>query len=453
MNKIFKLLFLCWLSPFALSAQWTPDAIITPLAVSASTNEYMASCLAVSGDSLYVVYADHRHTGAAGIWFLHSYDNGQSWSVPVPITDTLRNSNWPAVASWGPMVHVVWHDSVPGSKASFYCRSTDAGQTWGPVTVLDSTTKFWPGLACWDSLVVVSLNEDLSGNTEVFFRRSTDNGVTWDAKQQISNAPNRSEDPAINVLGDDVHLSWNDKRSGTMNIYYRHSPDAGLTWGPEVQLTTADSYTEMVCLDRNHVDVPLGINTGSFHVWLAQSADTGTTFAAPFQVTSTTSAGAIMIRDSMQMHMMLGMLGTTSYLHSADGGANWDTAVALGSGGIGFIGRNKCTLHVIWANSGKVHYRKNPTGDCVTVNVPESQFNSSSVNISPNPAHHKVKLTIAPNISVASVSLCDMSGKIIEQRTGDWNEWNIEKMKGGSYLFVISEKDGTSIVQKLSVTE
>src|SRR6185436_12293672 len=96
------------------------------------------------------------------------------------------------------------------------------------------------------------------GNTEVFFRRSIDNGITWETEQQLSNAIGRSEDPAIAVQGSYIHLSWNDKRSGIMNIYYRRSSDAGITWGPETQLTTTDSYTSMVSLDSASVDVPYG---------------------------------------------------------------------------------------------------------------------------------------------------------------------------------------------------
>src|SRR5262245_53174681 len=166
MNKLYIFL-LNWLFPSLLVAQWTPDFIITPSAVNASTNEYMASCLSASGDTLHVVYADHRPAGT-GIWYLHSTDGGLSWSTPLAIWDTLSNASWPAVASWGSMVHVVWFDTVAGTKASFYRHSWDGGLTWGAVSVLDSATRFWPGLACWDSLVAVSLNEDLSGNTEVF---------------------------------------------------------------------------------------------------------------------------------------------------------------------------------------------------------------------------------------------------------------------------------------------
>src|SRR5436190_15010522 len=115
----------------SLFAQWTPDIIITPSAINATTNEYMANCISASGDTLHVVYADH-HSSGTGIWYLHSYDDGQTWSTPVPVWDTLGNASFPAVASWGAMVHVVWFDSLAGSKASFYRRSADGGLTWGP---------------------------------------------------------------------------------------------------------------------------------------------------------------------------------------------------------------------------------------------------------------------------------------------------------------------------------
>jgi len=440
---------------FSVFAQWTPDTIITPSAVNATTNEYMASCISASGDSLHVIYADHRSSGT-GIWYLHSYDNGLTWSAPVPVWDTLAHASFPAVASSGSMVHAVWFDSIPGSKASFYRQSGDGGQTWGPVLVIDSTTKFWPGLACWDSLVVVSLNEDLSGNTEVFFRRSIDGGITWDPKQQISNGPNRSEDPAINVLGNDVHLSWNDKRSGTMNIYYRHSSDAGLTWGPELQLTTADSYTEMVCLDRNYVDVPCGINTGNFHVWLAQSSDTGNTFGAPFQVTFPpgVQAGAIMIRDSMQMHMVLGMLGSPSYLHSSDGGVTWDSAFSLGTGSEPYIVRNECALHVIWAGGGKIHYRSEPNGNlCTPVNVSHQSSSQIQLTVSPNPAFQNVQLIFSEIADIESVSLYDFSGRIIEQRNQnrDMINWNVNSLSSGVYFFIAIQENEMPIMQKFYV--
>jgi len=78
---------------------------------------------------------------------------------------------------------------------------------------------------------------------------------------------------------------------------------------------------------------------------------------------------------------------------------------------------------------------------------------SASVMISPNPARHMARLTVAPGISVESVSLCDASGKVIERRTANWQEWNIEKLAAGSYMFIVTEKDGTRMVQKLSVTD
>src|SRR6185295_851350 len=206
-------------------------------------NENSGQCLAVNGDTVHVVWTDHRTLGHA-IYYRHSPDAGVTWNTAIPITDTTGTAIFPAIAVSGSTIHVVWLDSSLGVPASFYKRSLDGGNTWGPAVCLDSSTKFWPGVATSGSMVFVTLNKEIViGNTEVFLRRSIDNGVTWEAEQQISNAFGRSEDPAIAAQGSYIHLSWNDKRSGIMNIYYRRSSDAGVTWGPETQLTTTDSYT------------------------------------------------------------------------------------------------------------------------------------------------------------------------------------------------------------------
>ena len=132
--------------------------------------------------------------------------------------------------------------------------------------------------------------EIVSGNTEVFIRRSVNNGATWGPKVQIYNATGRSEDPAVNVSGSNVYLSWNDNRTGTMQIFYRHSTDMGVNWGAEFQLTSAFSpgtcYTTMVSADGSNIDIPYGYQTGSFNfdVWFRQSSDWGVTFATEQQL-------------------------------------------------------------------------------------------------------------------------------------------------------------------------
>ena len=109
------------------------------------------------------------------------------------------------------------------------------------------------------------------------------------------------------MLGNDVHISWNDNRSGTMNIYYCHSADPGATWGAETDLTSQNSYTSMVCLDSCYVDVPHAINSGTFDVWLAESADTGSVWVPNQNLTNSSGTNEyypFMVRDGLNMHVV-----------------------------------------------------------------------------------------------------------------------------------------------------
>jgi hypothetical protein len=348
-----------------------------------------------------------------------SPDAGNTWAAPTTL-QVCNSCGFSAIATFGASVHVVWMDSLGGTRASFYKRSLDGGLHWDPAVVLDSVTKFWPGIACSGNLVIATLNKDLSGNTEVFIKRSLDNGANWLPEQQISHALNRSEDPAISILGQDVHLSWNDKRSGIMNIYYCHSADGGATWGTETALTSADSYTSMVCLNGSHVDVPLGIRNGNyFHVWLAESADTGSAFASDQQLTNTTGQAEIypfMARDSLQMHVVYTGAGGANYLHSADGGLTWDTPVLLSPAGQPFIAYTGCVLHVIFSNGGRLNYIRNPTGNgpCASVATSELNHPGSSVSIYPNPFSQQTTIDFGAAQRHATVTISDILGQTIQ---------------------------------------
>src|SRR5437773_996955 len=91
----------------ALYAQWSAAIPLTTMAVSASLNENMGSCLAVNGDTVHVVWCDHRANGNS-IWYKRSVNDGITWNMEVPITDTAGKATYPAIAVSGNYVHVVW---------------------------------------------------------------------------------------------------------------------------------------------------------------------------------------------------------------------------------------------------------------------------------------------------------------------------------------------------------
>lgn len=459
MRGIFTLFI--FLLPFISSAQWSAAVNISPNADTAGLNEDMASCLAASGDTLHVVWCDHRTTGSA-IYYTHSLDTGLIWSTAVPLTDTSGNATFPAIAVSGSTVHVAWMDLISGQRASFYRHSLDGGNTWGPIICVDSISAFWPGLAASGSLVVMSINKQFAvGNTEVYFRRSLDGGVTWDSLQQISNANDRSEDPAIAALGSHVYLSWNDKRSGVMQIYYRHSPDAGVTWGAETPLTNAVSpnscYTSMVCPNGPYVDIPYGYNTGNFDVWLRQSADNGMVFGNAQQLTDSSAGEAYPFeaRDSMNIHLVYPQFGSgINYLYSGDGGATWSPPVMLGNGSQPYVAYTGCVVHIIWPNSGTIYYRRNPTGNgnCLISDVPDLHSSLETLSVYPDPAHDKL---VIGNwlLGLNNIKIYNAMGQLLidlqpKANSGQPIAADVSDLKPGIYFISLSAGKNNSLTRK-----
>ena len=97
--------------------------------------------------------------------------------------------------------------------------------------------------------VLWSANSDKYTPERMYFARSTDGGETWSTRQEVSSAPQGSNNlfPAI-VAGKagDVRIAWHDDREGfdsgsspdaRWNVYYRSSHDGGANWSHEAQLS------------------------------------------------------------------------------------------------------------------------------------------------------------------------------------------------------------------------
>ena len=134
---------------FITSAQWSTPLNLSPGTTSVTTNENAGQCLTMVGDSLRITYIDNR-LAMAKVMYNQSHDRGIAWDIPMQVFSSL-NCGFPAIATSGSSVHIVWMDSLGNNRASFYKRSLDGGATWGPIICLDSVTAFWPGIACWET--------------------------------------------------------------------------------------------------------------------------------------------------------------------------------------------------------------------------------------------------------------------------------------------------------------
>jgi len=363
--------------PMALNAQWSPDTKLSTNEISAGLNENMGQAIVADGATVRVVWSDMGQN-AGTIYYKQSQDGGVTWGPDTRLSGESGHDTNALLAVSGSNVHVVFlrNGGTPQS-ASCYKRSTDGGKTWGP-DVLLGDTKWWPGVAAAGDMVYVSLNTRVDEtNSEVFFRRSTDNGATWEPRQQISNAPGRSEDPAIVAAGDYVHLVWNDNRDTLpgkgMAVYYRRSADKGKTWGPETALTHAPDYTYFpsICLSGSNADIAYGDRqTGHYDIYHLHSGDFGSTWGPKEQITNTPGDEfyPAILRDGQNLHLTWSSVAGLMYQHSGSGGARWDPPVVLtAKGSSAFIAAAGEVMHVIFRSQrdghGAIYYKRNPTGN------------------------------------------------------------------------------------------
>src|SRR5262245_46453321 len=112
-------------------AQWQSDLRLTVDPRFSTTSFNGARSLAANGSALHLAWSDDRD-GNREIYYKRSLDGGLHWSGDLRLTGNGSASIFPAVATAGPDVHVVWEDHRDGNGEIYYKRSADAGSSWGP---------------------------------------------------------------------------------------------------------------------------------------------------------------------------------------------------------------------------------------------------------------------------------------------------------------------------------
>lgn len=189
---------------------------------------------------VFVVWTDIRlRSNNSEIYCRNSTDRGTSWNPEERLTNDPRGSVSPSIATLGAAVHVVWLDYRDGPTGQVYYKRR-VGGAWSPDTALTAQvdTLDYPTVSC-DSAgrVFVAWWKARNGKGELWFKRY--DGVSWDPGVRLSQDTisfralfNR---PSMAVQGNgEIHLFWN---GGDDEIYYKHSPDGGATWGSDVRLT------------------------------------------------------------------------------------------------------------------------------------------------------------------------------------------------------------------------
>lgn len=172
-----------------------------------------------------------RGTACDGVLFARSDDGGQTYSAPVVVNDPPagQNTSQPAMDRDGMIYQTFQRRFNDGPVELYVAKSTDGGRTFTS-TLLDKQIAI--GVQ-YDSAKIVA--DPLTGNLytvwadsrtgryQIFFRKSPDKGVSW-GERSVLLAPDRdatgtSRSPSISVAPD-----------GRIDIVYYHTSPA-----PEAQ--------------------------------------------------------------------------------------------------------------------------------------------------------------------------------------------------------------------------
>jgi len=434
--------FLLLSSPSVVSAQWEPDVRLTFNPDSSRT--YCNKCITAGPNGLVQVAWDDHRAGNFEIYYKRSSDYGVTWSPDTRLTYAPIHSVRPSIASSGLVTHVVWEDDRLGNNniEIYYKRSLDGGVSWYPDTRLTYAPSWStrPVIAETDSILHVSWSDsrDTINSEEIYYIKSTNMGLTWLPEVRLTYGTTSSSCPSITATNANVHVTWHTSRDGNLEIYYKRSSDAGVTWSPDTRLTYDSGWSTgpSIASAGSYVYLVWVEGVGNEKIFYKCSTDSGVSWGPDMRLESSPARAGwpSLCTDGGHVHVVWvdnrDVNWELYYKYSTDAGVTWssDTRLTFASNTSSepSISASDSMLHIVWTDYrdtsifdvGEVYYKRNPKGNVgVTDNSPFCSVPyASRFTVFPNPFN---SFTAVPNHSSELFTLYDISGRKVGTYRGD----------------------------------
>lgn len=238
----------------------------------------------------------HRRTGGM-------FDPTDKVNVDPSFSSIIADSTRPAIAVAGGNVYVAWSDNITGNYEIYSTKSTDGGATFRSSNIKDVSQNEglsgMPAIASDGRNVYIVWEDYTSGTAEIFYSVSTDDGLSFKPPINLSNNLGKSWSPDIAISGSDVHVIWSDSSLGNHEILYRKSVDEGNTFGSPINVSNSPEGSFGPDIDVGRQGDPSN-QTNVYVVWLdsavsgevqgdynmkfTKSLGGGTTFGAPINL-------------------------------------------------------------------------------------------------------------------------------------------------------------------------
>ncbi len=425
--------------------------------------------LASSEDSLYCVYAI---ISSGQAWFVKSTDAGEEWSSEVDLGDTsvVDFNFFPDIASNGPDLVMGFRGQEQGRGENlFFRKSTDAGETWGPLRrVFSYWLNNYRGFASLSSsgrtLYFTYLTADPDSLRVV---RSTDWGESWNGVgRNVAYLQSTPQPLRIASSGSFVHLVWvNETRP--VSVRYSRSTDRGLTWSPEVDIAedTLGAQRGYVSVDGSHVAISwMGYKYSPYmftgDLFVRQSFDNGVTWDSARVLTDShyVGQGFIHAKDSLlaaswedfrfpenNVEAMARISGNLGESWGIEERISWGdghsySPVATGTGSL---------LHLLWGDVREaapgLYYRANNLLTEIGENEERGNLPEETGILSayPNPFNSSTTITIS-GAEEAEVCIYDITGRQVKvlQANNSRAVWDAGSISSGVYFARVAGERG-----------
>jgi hypothetical protein len=263
-----------------------------------SNSAYWASFpqIAVSGDDVYVVWKRHTIIGGGDgeIFFVKSTDRGGTFTAPINFSNNTADSRPPRLAVSGDTVYVVWADAHSSGTADISLRrSVNRGATFSPTTTLASNGRGLysePRIAVSGTDVYVVWSDT---NTDISLCKSADGGATFGAPSNLSNNSAASWYPELSAQGSDVYVAWFDTGSAAQNVSFTRSSNNGVSFSAPMNVSPNSWNAMNVDLQASSPKVYVlwdDVSAGRRQVFFSRSANNGASFQAPVNLSKSGAA-------------------------------------------------------------------------------------------------------------------------------------------------------------------
>jgi len=237
-----------------------------------------------------------------------SEDGGQTWA---PVTHPTPNPVLGVIVTTGPdgTVYLAWWDL--NTNNTMFDYSVDRGVTWHADVRVNDVPGSALAIGSWQipipamvvdpssGAIYVAWPDVRNGDEDIFVSRSSDRGTTWSPNIRINDDSGTTTQYMVDLAVDrtgKVHAAWEDQRTGAWNVFYSNSTNGGITWAPNVRVSSVDTPSSYV-RPGDYFAIEAGPSDDIYLVWTdGRGPDFDIYFArnpgSPFEVVTVTTLPA-----------------------------------------------------------------------------------------------------------------------------------------------------------------